>query len=94
MESQVQVHTVPVPENLTTLLKASAKGKSNVEYTQIHTYLLKSKVVFSRAENYLEQTNLVEHTFATGDARPIKQSPRCLSMVFADEGRMTSHKLH
>ena len=49
--------------------------------------------MFSKNENDLGRTHLVEHTIDTGDAKPIKQPPRQLPMAFADEDCKALEKL-
>ena len=89
----VQGSLAPLPEHLKELYEKSAKGKNEYEKKVIHWLLLKHQNVFSKNENDLGRTHLVEHTIDTGDAKPIKQPPRWLPMAFADEDRKALEKL-
>ena len=74
----------PLPEHITELYEDSAEGKTKDEKKIICWLLLKHQGVFSQTKNYLGQTNLVEHTIDTGDAKPIKQPPHYLLIAFGD----------
>ena len=58
------------------LYEHSVKGRNEYQKKVIHWLLLKHQNVFSKNENDLGCTHLVEHTIKTGNARPIKQQPR------------------
>ena len=55
--------------------------------------LLKHQSVFSKNENDLGHTHMVEHTIDTGDAKPIKQPPCWLLMAYAKEDHKVLVKL-
>ena len=74
-----------LPEHLTGLHESSAEGKTKDKKRVICWLLLKHKGVFSYNENDLGQTNLVEYTIYTGEARPIRQQPLHLPMTFVDK---------
>ena len=49
--------------------------------------------MFSKNENDLGHTHLVEHTIDIGDAKPIKQPSHWLPMAYANEDHKVSAKL-
>ena len=62
--------------HLKDLYEHSAKARNEYQKKVIHWLLLKHQNVFSKSENDLGCTHLVEHTINTGNARPIKQQTR------------------
>ena len=70
------------------------RGKNKMECAQIHSLLLKHENVFSKDDYDLGHTNLVENRIGTGNAKPIKQPPRQVSMAFAGEECKALEKLN
>ena len=93
-KANIQVPASPLPEHLKGLYDQSAKGKSKIECTQIHSLLLKHENVFSKYDYDLGHTNLVEHTIDTGNAKSIKQPPRWMPIAFAGEEPKALEKHH
>ena len=74
-----------VPLHLMELFEHAAKGRSDNEKKAIATLLNKFTNAFSKDENDLGCTGLVEFSIDTGDTGPIKQLPRRVPMAFAEE---------
>ena len=81
----IQKPLVPPPEHLKEFYEWSAKGKTVQQQKVIHWLLLKHQSVFSKNENELGHTHLVEHAIDMGDAKPIKQLPNQLPMAYENE---------
>ena len=47
--------------------------------------LLSKHDVFAMSDTELGETNLVEHTIDTGEAKPVKTAPRCLPYALLRE---------
>ena len=90
---KIQGPLTPLSKHLTRLYEGSGEGKSKDKKRVIHWLLCKCQGVFSQNENDLGQTNLVEHTIDTSEARPIKQPPHHLSIAFVDEDHKVLDKL-
>ena len=93
-KTNIQVPTSLLPEHLKGLNKQRAKGKCKMECAQIHSLLLKHDKVFCKDDYDLGHSNLVEHTTDTGNAKPIKQTPRWMPTAFAGEEHKALEKLH
>ena len=59
--------------------------KSQLEQQQLAQLLREYSNVFSKDENDLGYTSLMEHAIETGDAKPIKQAPRRPPLALAGE---------
>ena len=60
-------------------------GKKPSEAKALARLLVKYKYTFSSDEWDLGLTNLTEHVIKTGDADPIKQTPRRVPLAYAGE---------
>jgi len=76
-----------VPPHLADIFEKIKIGRSETEITQIAELFNDFGDVFSKSEDDIGLTNLVEHSIDTGDARPIKQPPRRVPLAFADKER-------
>ena len=65
-----------VPEYLQDLYERSTQNKTDGEKKAIGNLLLQFQQVFSKDDNDLGRTHLVEHEIDTGDSKPIKIPPR------------------
>ena len=68
-----------LPEPLKGLWERSAEQLTEDEGVAVADLLYRYKDVFSLSEQDLGRTNLIGHQIDTGDARLIKQKPRCTS---------------
>lgn len=74
---QTKATTLPnVPEHLVDLMKRSSTLLSNQEQLSLAKLLNTYQDIFAKSKTDLGCTNLVKHKINTGDARPIKQTPR------------------
>jgi hypothetical protein len=63
-------------------------------YEQLVAELLSEyRDAFSKDDNDVGRTELVEHVIETGDARPVKQPPRRVPIAFQGEEKATIEKL-
>ncbi|UYV75275.1 K02A2.6-like [Cordylochernes scorpioides] len=68
-----------------TKLELDLKDLSEEEARNARAFLKKNQDVFSSGDGNLGRTDLVRHRINTGDARPIRQSPRRLPMAKQEE---------
>ncbi|KAK3083233.1 hypothetical protein FSP39_017411 [Pinctada imbricata] len=64
-----------IPSHLENLFDRSSENLDNEQVQILKNLLSKNENVFSRSENDIGRTRLVEHSIDTGGARPIKQHP-------------------
>jgi hypothetical protein len=74
-----------IPEHLQDLYVSTVATKGQHESKVIADLLNKFANTFSRDDNDLGLTKLIEHSIDTKDAKPVKQSPRRVPMAFAAE---------
>ena len=82
-----------VPPHLEPLFLEATKNRTLEESAELATLLNKYGDTFSKDELDLGLTHLIEHAIDTGDARPVKQSPRRIPMAFAGEDKKAVDKL-
>ena len=75
----------PVPAHLTDLAKRSGKNLNADQKEEMENLLRRYAGVFSKNDSDLGRTNLVKHHIHTGDAAPIKQTPRRISPIKREE---------
>ena len=73
------------PEPLQELYQKSSRGLDKRGQRRLKTVLGRHVNVFAKSTSDLGRTDTVKHTIDTGNARPIKQSPRRPPMAFAQE---------
>ena len=73
-----------VPTHIEDLIERSSEGWTAKEQVAIKKLLIQFQDVFSKNEFDLGNTQLVEHTINTGDAKPIAQPPRRVPLAFAE----------
>lgn len=76
-----------VPPHLADNFEKIKDGRSETEITLIAELFNDFGDVFSKSEDDIGLTNLIEHSIDTGNARPIKQPPRRVPLAFADKER-------
>ena len=69
------------------------KVENKADETPVADLLLSYNDVFSKSDHDLGLCTLTEHTIETGDAKPIKQPPRCVPLAFANEDRKALDEL-
>jgi hypothetical protein len=74
-----------VPNHLTELYTEALKGHASGEAKIIAGLLVKHQHTFSKDEWDIGLTHLVEHPIKPNDAEPVKQRPRRVPLVYADE---------
>lgn len=63
------------PPHLEKVFQESRKNLTEGEQNKLKTFLIKHQDVFSKTENDLGCTHLVQHQINTGSAKPIRQQP-------------------
>ena len=76
---------VAVPIHVNELYEKATHGKSIDEKRALAEMLNKYEHVFSKNDEDLGLTKLVEHTINTGDSRPLRQPPRRVPLAFAEK---------
>ena len=84
---------VVVPTHLQDLYERSINNKTEEERAIIGSLLVKFQDMFSKDDNDLGRTHLIEHEIDTGDTKPIKLPPRRMPMAFAGEDLAALQKL-
>ncbi|XP_064622364.1 uncharacterized protein LOC135484659 [Lineus longissimus] len=82
-----------LPEHLIDLFERSSINLTQPQRVELAKLLLEFQHVFSKDENDIGQTNLVEHLIDTGDALPIKQNPHKVPLAYQDDERKSIQKL-
>ena len=76
--------SIDIPPHLQELYQQAVDGRNEEEEKAVASLLNEYSDAFSKDENDLGYTNLVEFSIDTGNARPIKQLPRRVPLAFAD----------
>ncbi len=76
-----------VPPHLVDLYQDTCKGLSQKQRERVKELLISFSDTFSKGENDLGLTSLIEHTIDTGNARPIKVPPRRVPLAYAGEDK-------
>ena len=84
---------IAVPPHLTELYQTCTRDCTSEERQAIGHLLNEFENVFSKHDNDLGQTNLLEHVIDTGDAAPVKLPPRRVPLAFAGEDKAALEKL-
>ena len=85
-DSTLESDKVPkVAPHLEEIFKKIKEGRNIEEVKEIASLLNDFKDVFSKNEEDIGLTNLIEHSIDTGNAKPIKQPPRRVPIAFADK---------
>jgi hypothetical protein len=83
-----------LPSYLTDLYERSVINlKSDFEKQLVAELLIEYQDTFSKDDNDVGRTDLVEHVIETGDARPVKQPPRRVPIAFQGEEKAAIEKL-
>jgi hypothetical protein len=82
-----------LPSHLVDLFERSSKSRSHLEKLEIKKLLIEFQDVFSKDDDDVGRTTLIEHTIETGDARPVKQLPRRVPIAFQGEEKDCIEKL-
>jgi hypothetical protein len=82
-----------LPSHLTDLYQRSTKFRNAEEKVEIKELLLEFQDIFSKDENDVGRTTLIEHKIETADARPVKQLPRRIPLAFQNEEKDCIEKL-
>ncbi|CAC5357182.1 Retrovirus-related Pol polyprotein from transposon 17.6 [Mytilus coruscus] len=85
LTNKENAETRNVPVHLKDMFQNIAPGHSETEKDAIADILNKYSDTFSKDENDLGRTSLIEFCIETGDAKPIKQPPRLVPMAYAGE---------
>ena len=82
-----------VPDHIEDLVARSVKGWRHPQQQAIKRLLIKHAEVFSKDEFDIGRTDLFEHEIDTGDAKPIRSTPRPMAYGLAEGGKRTISKL-
>ncbi|KAL3883059.1 hypothetical protein ACJMK2_029352 [Sinanodonta woodiana] len=82
-----------IPEHLQDLYVSTVATKGQQELKVIADLLNKFANTFSRDDNDLELTKLIEHSIDTNDAKPVKQPQRRVPMAFTAEEKKAIQEL-
>ena len=74
-----------VPPHLNDMYMNAKEGRSEPEIKKIASILDEFKDVFSKDDDDLGTTNIMEHSIHTGSSKPLKQPPRRVPLALADE---------
>jgi len=66
---------VGIPEHLKAVFELGKDNLNPEQSSELQSFLSKHRDLFSKDEDDLGQTHLVQHTIDTGDTKPIKQYP-------------------
>ncbi|CAC5378800.1 unnamed protein product [Mytilus coruscus] len=80
-----EVHNIP--PHLSQVFKKAQYGRNKAEIKKIASLLHDFEDIFSKNEDDIGLTHLIEHSIDTGTAKPIKQPPRRVPLAFADKER-------
>jgi hypothetical protein len=78
--SETHVEDTDVPNHLRELYVKVREGRPEEERRKIASLLNRFEHVFSKDDDDLGTTNLLEHTINTGSSKPLKQPPRRVSL--------------
>ncbi len=84
---------VEVPIHLKDTFEKCSSGRIQEEKESIAKLLVEYQDVFSRTEEDLGCTNLIEHGIDTGEAKPIKQPPRRVPIALSQEEKQAVDQL-
>ena len=76
-----------LPEHLEKLFADSSKNLNDTEKGKLQALLIEFADIFSKHENDLGLTHLIEHTIDVDGAKPIKFAPRKVPLAYAGEDR-------
>ena len=76
-----------IPSHLAELYQTCTRDCTSEERRAIGHLLIEFEKVFSKHDNDLGQTNLLEHVIDTGDAAPVKLPPRRVPLAFAGKDK-------
>lgn len=74
-----------VPDHLRDLYMKAVEDKRDEVKVAVADTLLRHPDVFSKNDEDLRRTSLVEHSINTGDSRPLRQPPRKVPPAFEGE---------
>lgn len=80
-----EVKLAEMPEHLQNLWERSSKQLDDPQKQELKHLLIMNADVFSKNDQDLGRTDIVQHSIDTGDTRPIKQAPRRLPQVHQEE---------
>lgn len=76
-----------LPLHLRDLYEKTREGRSDIEKRQIFAMLMQYQHCFSKHEDDIGRTNLIDHQIDTKEVKPIKQPPRRVPLAFAEAGK-------
>ena len=82
-----------LPEHLQKMFEDSSAGLTPPECDKLRGLLTKYSTVFSKNEDDLGCTHLVEHAIDTGDATPVKFPPRRVPLAYVGEDKKALDQL-
>ena len=80
-----QVNSIEVPPHLEDLYNRAVENKDSGVKSALAETLVRHSEVFSKHDEDLGKTGLVEHTINTGNSRPLRQPPRRVPLAFEGE---------
>ena len=91
--SETHVEDTDVPNHLREIYVKAREGRPEEERRKIPSLLNRFEHVFSKDDDDLGTTNLLEHTINTGSSKPLKQPPRRVSLAFANEEKLVIEQM-
>ena len=82
-----------IPTHMHDLYERSTTHKTEEEKAAIRALLIRFQHMFSKDDNDLGRTHLIEHEIDTGDTKPVKLPPRRMPLAFAGEDLTALQKL-
>ncbi|VDI33903.1 Hypothetical predicted protein [Mytilus galloprovincialis] len=76
-----------IPPHLLEVFEKAQSGRTKDEIVEIASLLHDFEDIFSKNEDDIGLTHLIEHSIDTGTAKPVKQPPRRVPLAFADKER-------
>ena len=91
--SETHVKDTDVPNHLREIYAKAREGRPEEERRKIASLLNRFEHVFSKDDDDLGTTNLLEHTINTGSSKPMKQPPRRVPLAFANEEKLVIEQM-
>lgn len=82
-----------VPPHLNDIYMKAKEGRTEPEIKKIASILDEFKDIFSKDDDDLGTTNIMEHSINTGSSKPLKQPPRRVPFALAQEERLTIEQM-
>ena len=91
--SETHVKDTDVPNHLREIYVKAREGRPEEERRKIASLLNRFEHVFSKDDDDLGTTHLLEHTINTGSSKPLKQPPRRVPLAFANEEKLVIEQM-